>query len=135
MTLPPHPHARAAKVANIQTLETYGNMQKHRENMRKYSGGGVVIFALLALLLAQPAAAQVTPPTPLPQVVATQQAANNAAAQVGDLQAQRAQTEAKLAEINRNIEYQIQAATQAAADARTAAATQNAVEAGAAVGR
>lgn len=97
--------------------------------------GTMVILALIALSLARPAAAQIVNPTPLPQVVATQQAADNAAAQVGNLQAQRAQTEARLAEINRNIEYQIAAATQAAADARTAAATQNAVEAGAAIGR
>lgn len=103
--------------------------------MRKYSGGGVGIFVLVVLLLARPAAAQVTPPTPLPQVIATQQAAANAGAQVGNLQAQRANLAAQLAEINRNIEYQIAAATQAAADARTAAATQNAVEAGAAIGR
>lgn len=110
-------------------------MQKHRENMRKYSIGGVGIFVLVVLLLAQPAAAQITPPTPLPQVIATQQAASQAGAQVGNLQAQRANVEAQLAEINRNIEAQIAAATQAAADARTAAATQNAVEAGAAIGR
>lgn len=93
--------------------------------------GGVVFLALFAT----PAAAQVTPPTPLPQVVATQQAASAAQNQVNDLQAQRANLAAQLVEINRNIDNQIAAATQAAADARNAAATQNAVEAGAAIGR
>jgi len=95
------------------------------------AGGGIALL----LLSSSPAAAQIAIPTPLSQVVATRQAAGNSSAQVGNLQAQRAQTEAKLAEINRNIEYQIAAAERAAADARVAAATQNAVEAGAAIGR
>lgn len=97
------------------------------------ASGGVVLALLFCSI--SPAAAQIAPPTPLPQVVATQQAASTAAAQVSDLQAKRAQTEAQLAEINRNIEAQIAEAERAAADARNAAATQNAVEAGAAIGR
>ena len=95
------------------------------------------VMLLIALILnSTPASAQSAPtPTPLPQVVATQQAADAAAAQVSGLQAERAQTEARLSEINRNIEAQIVEAERAAADARNAAATQNAVEAGAAIGR
>ncbi len=96
---------------------------------------GVVLFGAVCLLSASSAAAQIVTPTPLPQVVATRQAADSASAAVSDLQAQRTQTEARLAEINRNIEAQIAEAERAAADARTAAATQNAVEAGAAIGR
>jgi hypothetical protein len=113
-----------------------------RQNTPEHGRGGIyggvlmaIAIVILALLFARPAAAQITTPTPLPQVIATQQAADSAASQVNDLQAQRAQTEAQLSEINRNIEAQIAAATQAAADARNAAATQNAVEAGAAIGR
>lgn len=105
------------------------------KNTQKHTAGGVIILALMALLMAQPAAAQIVNPTPLPQVIATQNAAGAAQNQVNDLQAQRANVQAQLAEINRNIENQIAAATQAAADARNAAATQNAVEAGAAIGR
>lgn len=93
--------------------------------------GGVLLMALSFA----PADAQVIPPTPLPQVVATQQAAGQAAAQVGNLQAQRARVEAQLAEINANIENQIREAEAATAAAKVAAATQNAVEAGAAIGR
>ena len=104
-----------------------------RKNAALIAGG-----VILALTLCQcgPAAAQSAPtPTPLPAVIATQQAADAAAAQVNALQAERAQTEARLSEINRNIEAQIVEAERAAADARNAAATQNAVEAGAAIGR
>lgn len=113
-------------------------MQNIGKNIQKHTGVGVIILALLAWLVGginQPAAAQIVTPTPLPQVVATKQAADAANQQVSDLQAQRTQTEARLAEINRNIEAQIAEAERAAADARTAAATQNAVEAGAAIGR
>jgi uncharacterized protein (DUF3084 family) len=105
----------------------------------------VLIIALVLLLawliysltaFTSPASAQaIITPTPLPQVQATQQAAQTAAAGVNDLQAEKAQAQARLDEINRNIEAQIAAAERAAADARTAAATQNAVEAGAAIGR
>lgn len=97
------------------------------------ASGGVGLLALL--LLSAPVAAQQITPTPIPQVVATQQAASDAAAQVNNLQAQRAQVQAQLDEINRNIEAQIAEAERAAADARTAAAAQNAVESGAAIGR
>jgi|WetSurMetagenome_2_1015567.scaffolds.fasta_scaffold140542_3 hypothetical protein len=105
-----------------------------RKNAAIVAGG--VILALTFCRSFTTASAQSGPTaTPLPQVVLTQQAADNAAADVGNLQAERAQTQSRLDEINANIERQIAEATQAAADARNAAATQNAVEAGAAIGR
>ena len=85
---------------------------------------GAVILLLMAISSPAHAQGPITP-TPLPQVIATQQAAQAANQQVSDLQAQRAQAEAQLAEINRNIEAQIAEAVQAAADARNAAATSN----------
>lgn len=121
-------------------------MPKYLENTRKYAAGGVLIFVLCVLAIA-PVSAQsgdvptATPerafvtPTPLPGPVATA----NAAAQIKDsAQADlntAAQLRAQAAEIERNAAIQKQQADQAMADARAAAAAQNAAAFGEAIGR
>lgn len=110
-----------------------------RKNETKYIAVvvGMALFVLAATVYAAPVSAQgpLVTPTPLPQVQATRQAAQATANNVSNLEAERSAAQSRLNEINRNIEAQIRAAEQAAADARNAAATQNAVEAGAAIGR
>lgn len=112
--------------------------------MRKHSAGTVTLIvvsgAVLALSFcrfgAPSAAAQgFVTPTPLPAIVATQQAA---AQSLGNVQAQNAradQLDAQAAEIRRNADAQAQQAAQAYADARAATAAQNAAAIGEAIGR
>lgn len=112
-------------------------MRKHRENIKKYGVGGVVVFVLLSVLFAAPVQAQgpFQTPTPLPGVVATQQAADATANAVQAARNDAAALEARAAEIRRNADAQAQQAAQAIADARAASAAQNAAAIGEAIGR
>lgn len=120
----------------------YGRIRYIRQNTPEYARrrlfGGVVllILALLFCRLSAPANAQgFVTPTPLPAIVATQQAANQKAQQAAASNAEADRLDAQAAEIRRNADVQAQQAAQAYADARAASAAQNAAAIGEAIGR
>lgn len=99
MMIPPHSPNCAALPPENDKYTNIKNMQKHRENIQKYTAGGVAIFvAVLAVTFCQwgnSAAAQVPIVTPLPGPAATATAAAQNMAQARQQQAQGAQMKAE----------------------------------------
>lgn len=98
----------------------------------------ILVFLAIPLLSfqASPARAQsvFVTPTPIPAVIATQNAAQAAQSEAAASRSEAANLRARADEIQRNADAQAQQAANALADARAAAASQNAAAVGEAIG-
>lgn len=127
-------------MANKQTPYIATNTEKHT-NIPPF-GGWFVAFLAIPLMIfalsfqAAPVRAQsvFVTPTPIPAVVATQNAAQAAQSAANASRSEAASLRARADEIQRNADAQAQQAANALADARAAAASQNAAAVGEAIG-